>query len=210
MTSKYRVALWVALWIALAASWIRPPFAEQMMLQHIPTVLALAFAPWLFRRFHLSDEAISCFFAFLLLHIVAARYIYSYVPYDTWASELFGTDITSTFGFGRNHFDRLVHFSFGLLFVRPVWEICATHFGVPRRFAYYVAFEFVLAFSMLYELVEWGLSLVLAAEDANSYNGQQGDIWDAQKDMGFAAVGAIISLAVLFATRHRRMGIGQP
>jgi putative membrane protein len=98
----------------------------------------------------------------------------------------------------------MVHFSFGALFVRPAWEICVLYLSVPRRFAYYVAFEFVLAFSMLYELFEWGLSLLLAAQDADAYNGQQGDMWDAQKDMALALLGALISLAFLFFTRRSR------
>jgi putative membrane protein len=56
---------------------------------------------------------------------------------------------------------------------------------------------------MLYELFEWGLSMVLAPGHADAYNGQQGDVWDAQKDMAFALVGAAITLLVLWVTRRR-------
>jgi len=96
-----------------------------------------------------------------------------------------------------------VHFAFGVLWVRPVWEVCVRHFRVPRRFAYYAAFEFVLAFSMLYELVEWGLSIALAGPDADAYNGQQGDMWDAQKDMSLALLGAALAVLVLLITRKK-------
>ena len=89
-----------------------------------------------------------------------------------------------------------MHFFFGLLWVRPVQEICVRRFGVPRRFAWYTAFEFVLAFSMLYELFEWGLALALSPESADAYNGQQGDMWDAQKDMSLALLGAGLALVV--------------
>jgi len=189
---------------AMLASWIRAPYPDQMYLQHIPTVaVLLAWTP-LTRRFPMTDTALTCLAAFLLLHVLAARYIYSYVPYDNWAQHLLGFDITTRFGFRRNHFDRLVHFAFGALWIRPMWEVCVRHFRVPRRFAYYTAFEFVLAFSMLYELVEWGLSLILAGQDADAYNGQQGDMWDAQKDMSFALVGAALALTVLFLTQRRR------
>ena len=88
--------------------------------------------------------------------------------------------------------------------MRPTWEFCVRYFGVPRRFAYYTAFEFVLAFSMLYELVEWGLSIVMAGPDADAYNGQQGDIWDAQKDMAFALLGATVALIILYVTQRCR------
>jgi putative membrane protein len=186
------------------ASWIDAPYPDQMLLQHIPTVAILVGWPLLARRFPLSDAAVTCLVAFLFLHVLAARYIYSYVPYDDWARRLLGFGITERFGFHRNHFDRLVHFAFGALWVRPTWEVCVRHFRVPRRFAYYSAFEFVLAFSMLYELVEWGLSLLLAGPDADAYNGQQGDMWDAQKDMSFALVGATLALVVLAVTRRAR------
>jgi putative membrane protein len=189
--------------VALGLSWIQAPFPDQMILQHIPTVLILVSWPLLARRFPLTNEAVTCLILFLLLHVLAARYIYSYVPYDRWSQELFGFEITTRFGFHRNHFDRLVHFSFGLLWVRPVWEVCVRYLGVPRKVAYYTAFEFVLAFSMLYELFEWGLSMVLAPGHADAYNGQQGDVWDAQKDMAFALVGAAITLLVLWVTRRR-------
>lgn len=179
----------------MLASCIGAPYPEQMYLQHIPTVLALSALWFGTKRFPLSNAAFACLVAFLLLHILGARYIYSYVPYDRWARALFGADLTSTFGFRRNHFDRLVHFAFGLLWVLPVREVCERWFGVPRRFARYTAFEFVLAFSLLYELFEWGLTMVLSPQDAAAYNGQQGDMWDAHKDMSLALLGALLGSA---------------
>jgi putative membrane protein len=202
--SRYQLTLWVVVLSAMLLSLIHAPYPDQMYLQHIPTVIALLGCPFLIRRFPLTNAALTCLALFLLLHVLGARYIYSYVPYDRWTRQLFGFDLTARLGFRRNHFDRLVHFGFGLLWIRPMWEICVRYFRVPRRFAYYTAFEFVLAFSMLYELVEWALSLALAGKDADAYNGQQGDIWDAQKDMSFALLGATIALAILFLTQRKR------
>jgi putative membrane protein len=202
--TRIQLAAFAALAVLFLASLFRAPFPDQMYLQHIPTVLAFVACPFLLKRFPLSDQAFFCLAVFLSFHTVAARYIYSYVPYDRWSQSLFGFSITETFALRRNHFDRLVHFSFGALFVRPIWEICVRYFDVRRRFAYYVAFEFVLAISMLYELFEWGLTVVLAGQDADAYNGQQGDIWDAQKDMACALVGALVSLIILYFTRRRR------
>ena len=195
---------WLVLCVSLLVSMVNAPYPNQMALQHIPTVLILLFCPLLANRFPISNPAFLCLAAFVLLHIGAARHIYSYVPYDDWTQTLFGFSITEAFGFRRNHFDRLVHFGFGLLFTRPVWEICIRYFDVPRRFSYYIAFEFVLAFSMLYEIFEWGLSLVLAGPDADAYNGQQGDIWDAQKDMSLALLGSLVCLLILYVTRRHR------
>lgn len=202
--NRNQAMLWCMVAAAMFLSWYHAPFPHQMYLQHIPTVAFLIAAPILVRRFPLSNTASTCLALFLLLHILGARYIYSYVPYDRWAQQFFGETLTAHFGFRRNHFDRLVHFAFGALWVRPVWEVCVRYLRMPRRVAYYSAFEFVIAFSMLYELVEWGLSMVLAPHDADAYNGQQGDMWDAQKDMTAALIGATIAMGALFLTRRGR------
>lgn len=176
---------------------MRAPYPQELVLQHIPTVLALVAWPLLARRFPVSDRTASCLAAFLLLHVLGARYLYSYVPYDEWLRVLFGTDLSASLGLRRNHYDRLVHFAFGALLVRPVREVLVSHFRVPPRLASYAALEFILASSMLYELLEWGLSVVLAPEMAGEYNGQQGDPWDAQKDMALAALGALFTTAAV-------------
>ncbi len=191
--------------VALAASCIRAPYPDEMYLQHSPTVVLLVALPLACRRWPLSDAAFGCIVAFMLLHTLGARYIYSNVPYEEWVRAVFGTDLPGTFRLRRNHYDRLVHFAFGLLWARPVWEVSTRHLGIPRRVAYYTTVEFLLAFSALYELFEWGLTMVLSPQDANEYNGQQGDIWDAQKDVSLALVGALLGLAVLLA---RRRGAG--
>ncbi|HWM89634.1 MAG TPA: DUF2238 domain-containing protein [Thermoanaerobaculia bacterium] len=199
----YQKTLLAAAAVLMVLSSFGAPYPEQMYLQHIPTVIALALLAVTSRRYPLSNAAFACLTVFLLFHILGARYIYSYVPYDRWSRTLFGADLTSTFGFRRNHYDRVVHFAFGLLWVRPVREICARWFRIPPKFARYTAFEFVLAFSLIYELFEWGLSMLLSPHDAEAYNGQQGDIWDAHKDMSLAMVGALLGLCVM-AIRERR------
>jgi putative membrane protein len=202
--SRYQLFLLSALAAAAAASWIRAPYPHDMLLQHVPTAMALIGWAWLGRRYPVSDTAATCLAVFLALHLVGARYLYSNVPYDRWAEQLLGFDLSSRFGLRRNHFDRLLHFAFGALWVRPAWEVLVRRFRVPRRFAYYAAFELVLAVSLLYELLEWGISLLLSPEAADAYNGQQGDFWDAQKDMALALVGGLLALAVLALTRRRR------
>jgi uncharacterized membrane protein YjdF len=53
-----------------------------------------------------------------------------------------------------------------------------------------------LSVSLIYELIEWGVSQVLSSE-ADSFLGTQGDIWDTQSDMGFAFLGALLGLILL-------------
>lgn len=201
--SRFQALLLAGFSVLTVLSCIQPPFPQQIVLQHIPTCLAVFLLVVSSGRYPLSNAAFVCIILFLGLHVLGARYIYSYVPYEQWLENLFDVRLADKFGWRRNHYDRLVHFAFGALAVLPVWEVCTRYCGVPRRFAYYTAFEFVLAFSMLYELVEWGLAVILAPESAAAYNGQQGDMWDAQKDMLCALIGALFGLAVIWLKERR-------
>jgi putative membrane protein len=173
---------------------IDQPFPHTAWLHHFPTFVVLIAAPFALRRWPISDAALACLVAFLALHTIGGRYTYSAVPYDQVARALTGTSISEAFGWSRNHYDRLVHLSYGLLTILPVREVLERHFGLSRRVSLYIAFESVLAVSAVYEIFEWLLTLAAAGPTAAAYNGQQGDIWDAQKDMALAGIGAVISL----------------
>jgi len=184
-------AMIAVLAIAVVLASIHTPYPAVAPLHHIPTVLLVAAAPWLLRRWPISDAAVACILAFFLLHTLGGRYTYSSVPYDEWARALAGHDLSSLFGWKRNHYDRLVHLAFGLLAIRPVAESLARHAGFTTRGAAIAAIAFVLAVSALYEVFEWLLAVVAAGDMADEYNGQQGDMWDAQKDMALARAGAL-------------------
>ena len=176
---------------------IAQPYPEIALLQHIPTLVFLVASPWLLRRWPLSTASLACIIAFLALHTLGGRYAYSNVPYDDWARALTGTTLSDAMGWTRNHYDRLVHFAFGALSVVPVAEIARRWGGLTPRGATLTVLAWVLAISCLYEMFEWLLTIVAAGATADRYNGQQGDIWDAQKDMAFATLGAILVLPVV-------------
>jgi len=191
-----------ALAVAVLAANLWQPFPEVAPLQHIPTLVLLLASPWLLRRWRLSNGSVAAIVAFFLLHTLAGRYAYSNVPYDDWGRALTGRSIDAAFGWTRNPFDRLVHLSFGVLAVPPVAEATMRYGGTGRRLALWSAFLFVCGASALYEVFEWLLTIVLASGMADDYNGQQGDAWDAQKDMAIAILGA--SVSILAARRGRR------
>jgi putative membrane protein len=141
--------------------------------------------------------------AFLLLHVVGARYLYSNVPYDDWSERLLGLRINDQIGFERNHYDRLVHFAFGILFVLPVWEFAEQRLHLRTPWPAIAAVCFVLAASAVYEIAEWGVAMIFAPDWADAYNGQQGDVWDAQRDMALAWAGSMLSAAAVGAWRKR-------
>ena len=204
-SQKARLALLILTFLLAAASCVKAPdFAYEggaLWLQHLGTfVLALPLLADLKLR-RLSLPVCICLFLFTCLHILGARYLYSNVPYDRWAARFLNWHIELEKVHG-NKFDRLAHFAFGLLLLPLFFQIARRWFGIGNFFhALLFAWLFVQSFSLLYEVFEWLLSEIMSPEDAEGYNGQQGDMWDAQKDMFLALLGSTATAAFL-ALRH--------
>ena len=151
----------------------------------------------------LSRLSYTLVFVFMCLHAVGAHYTYSLVPYDDWFRALTGRTLSSLTGAERNHYDRLVHFSYGLLLAYPAREVFLRVADVRGFWGYYLPLDVVMATSMLYELIEWGAASAFGGDLGTAYLGTQGDAWDAQKDMALATVGAIIAMLVTAAINWR-------
>src|SRR5688572_19108126 len=118
--SRYPLVL-LLLFIAYAAAWAyRPVDVKDWALENALAALFVVVLVISYRRFPLSHVSYTLIFVFLCLHTIGAHYTYSLVPYDAWARKVTGTTINEIFGWQRNHFDRLVHFLFGLLLAYPV------------------------------------------------------------------------------------------
>jgi putative membrane protein len=151
------------------------------------------------RSLPLSRVSYTLIFVFLCLHALGAHYTYSLVPYDKWLERLSGHTIAGLTGWERNYYDRLVHFSYGLLLAYPAREVFLRVANVRGFWGYYLPLDVVMATSMLYELIEWGAAEAFGGELGVAYLGTQGDIWDAQKDMLAATVGAVVAMLITFA-----------
>jgi putative membrane protein len=188
------LAVFLMLW---AVSCIAVPYPKYFWLQHVPTVAVIVALALAQNRLQINRSSYTLIIAFMTLHVLGARYLYSYVPYDDWSERLFGLNITYHFGFTRNHYDRLVHLCFGLLLVVPAWQFARRIVGLNGRWSAAFAMMGILSAGAVYEVFEWLGAMVMAPDWAESYNGQQGDIWDAQWDMALAAGGAVIGLALI-------------
>jgi putative membrane protein len=146
------------------------------------------------RRFPFSRVSYICFFVFLCLHELGSHYAYSNVPYREW----FGLETE-----GRNHFDRLVHFSYGLLLAYPIREVFLRIADAKGFWGYFLPLDLVLSTSMIYELIEWGAAEFFGGELGQAYLGTQGDVWDAHKDMALAGLGAIAAMLITSAVNAR-------
>jgi putative membrane protein len=183
--------------LAFAGSWVRPPYLQFLLMQHVPTFLAGCLLVYLSNRFVISRLSFASIVLFLCLHTLGARYLYSNTPYDVWSEWLLGINITETFGFDRNHYDRVVHFSFGLLMAVPIQEFERRYLRLSLAVSSVLAIECILATSAGYELLEWAIAVVFTPEWADKFLGLQGDIFDAQKDMALATSGATLSIALM-------------
>lgn len=192
-----------ALLLLLALVQVEQPYPHVAPLHHLPTLALIVAAPFLLRKWPLSSGSLACLAAFLALHTIGGRYTYWDVPYDAWSEALFGRSIGEAFGFTRNHYDRFVHFAYGLLLVRPIWEALARHCRIAAQPALWFAVAIITALSGFYEIFEWLLTLTIAGPMAADYNGQQGDLWDAQKDMALALLGSLIGAAAVRLTACR-------
>jgi putative membrane protein len=177
----------LALWILTAIA----PYHRQDWL--IENLLVFIFAGLLIATYHqftFTNLSYILFGAFLSLHLIGAHYTYSEVPFGFWMQE--------TFNFSRNHFDRIVHFSYGLLNAYPFRDIFIRAAGVNLKWSYFMSIIGVLSFSSFYELLEVLVASVVSPDLGDAYLGTQGDIWDAQKDTFFALAGAMIAMSSLW------------
>jgi len=186
--------------IGYALVWIwsawHPTYPHDWMMENILVVLFVPVLIATHRRFPLSDLTYVCIALFMALHAIGAHYTYSNVP--------FGFALKGWFHLARNPFDRIVHFSFGLLLAYPARELFMRVAETKGIWNFLLPVEIVLSLSGLFEIFESWAARLSAPELGNAYLGSQGDIWDAQKDMTVATVGAILTMAITAAVRCRK------
>lgn len=193
-------ALFAVWWLFLA---IDPRDRADWLLENVLVFAFVAAAVASYRRFPLSRVSYTLIFVFLCLHEVGAHYTYAEVPYEAWSRALFGQGINETLGLERNHFDRVIHFAYGLLLAYPVRELFVRVAQVRGFWGYFLPLDLTMSTSMLFELFEWGAAEWFGGDLGMAYLGTQGDIWDAHKDMALASLGALIAMLITAAINVR-------
>ncbi|MBN6512778.1 DUF2238 domain-containing protein [Acinetobacter pittii] len=189
---KHYIALGLLL-IAIVISAIQPLEFEAYLLHQAGTVFMLILLFVIFKKIGLDFLSFTFYLGFLLIHIIGAHYLYSYVPYNDWIQHIFHFDLDQYMGWSRNMYDRLVHLAYGVLLYPLIYRVFQFWLPTARPFTLFLlVIQFVMASSVFYELIEWVIAIGLSPEQAENYNGQQGDMWDAHKDMLLATIGAIL------------------
>jgi putative membrane protein len=185
------LAAYCVIWFALA---LDPVYRDDWLLENVIVFIAVPLFVLTAHRLRFSNLAYTCLFVFFVMHAIGSHYTYSLVPYDEWWHALGGGALE-----GRNHYDRLVHFAYGLLVTPAAVEIFARYGRYPRPWVFLFPWMFMAGHAVIYELIEFAAALLFGGDLGQAYLGTQGDIWDGQKDMALALLGTTLMLAALGA-----------
>lgn len=183
---------YVLFWIALA---IHPVDRGDWFLENLLVFVTAIVLGLTYRRFRFSNTSYVLLLIFLAIHTVGAHYTYAKVPAGFWFQDWFHLK--------RNHYDRVIHFSFGLLLVYPVRELLLRSARAHPLWATWLSVVALAALSSFFEIVEAVVAQVVRPDLGAAYLGTQGDMWDAQKDMAAALIGAILTALALSLGQRR-------
>jgi len=147
------------------------------------------------RRFVFSNFSYLLIFVFAVLHAIGAHYTYSETPIGFWVQD--------ALGLARNHYDRFVHFTSGLLLAYPLRELIRRRLHLRGAAAYAMPVVLLLSISAAYEIAEYQAARIVDPDLGIAFLGTQGDEWDAQKDMGLATLGSVAAMIATWIWRTR-------
>ena len=182
---------------AMLWSVIRPYDYFTWVLEVFPALIGLAIVVATNRRFPLTTLLLWLLLIHAVILFIGGHYTYAEVPFGFWMAR--------TFGFARNHYDRIGHFAQGFVPAIIAREILIRLSVVRgRKWLFTIVVAFCLAISALYELLEWAVAVASGAK-SDAFLGTQGDVWDTQKDMFLALIGSIVAQLVLGRVHERQI-----
>ena len=189
LLSALAVLVWSGLFPKERFTWLMEVF---------PAIIGGGLMLLTYRRFRFTTVTYALAWAFALILMVGGHWTYAEVPAGNWARD--------AFGLSRNHFDRVGHFFQGVIPAMFARELLVRTSPLRRgKWLFFACVSMALAISAGYELFEWQYAVIFGGEQAESFLGSQGDVWDAQKDMFMALIGAVASLALLGGLQDRQM-----
>jgi putative membrane protein len=161
--------------------------------ENIPVLIVVGALVLMAPRYRFSNTSYILMSVFIILHTIGGHYTFERVPFS-W--------VTDMFGFERNHYDRLAHFSVGF-YAYAIAEVLLVQRLVRTRWIVSLFPVFaIVAVAGVYEIFEWQFAVSADPEAGVAVLGSQGDIWDAQKDILADSLGAILVM-ILFFYQHR-------
>jgi putative membrane protein len=186
--------IWVQIFVVFfLVNWINSYIGNtdtaNWFLENTLVFIFLLFLIFTYKKYKFSDLSYLLVCVYLCLHVYGSKYTYAENPFGYWLKD--ALDLS------RNHYDRIVHFSFGFLLAYPMREMFLKWLKFPTWVAWTLPIEITLSISAFYELIEWAVADVFFKAQGDAYLGTQGDIWDAQKDIFLAFIGSILATTIV-------------
>jgi len=196
-SSRYEVGLLVSAVAVLVWSGAAPRDRFTWLLEIAPVLIGAPILVATRKRFPLTRLVYTLLWIHAIILMVGGKYTYAEVPFGFW--------IRDVFGFSRNHYDRIGHFAQGFIPAMLAREVLIRRSPLAgSRWLPFLVVCFCLAFSALYELIEFWTALATGGA-AEAFLGTQGDVWDTQWDMQMALLGAVTALATLYRAHDRQL-----
>jgi len=196
-SSRYEVGLLVSAVAVLVWSGVAPRDRFTWLLEVAPVLIGAPILVATRRRIPLTRLVYTLLWIHAIILMVGGKYTYAEVPFGFW--------IRDVFGFSRNHYDRIGHFAQGFIPAMLAREVLIRRSPLAgSRWLSFLVVCFCLAFSALYELIEFWTALATGGA-AEAFLGTQGDVWDTQWDMQMALLGAVTALATLYRAHDRQL-----
>jgi len=190
--------VWVIAYLTILIwSAINPADYFTWFLEVAPALIGLAVLAFTYNQFRLTDLAYLLILVHCIILMVGGHYTYANVPLFNWIRDYFELE--------RNNYDKIGHLAQGFIPAIIAREIFIRKSVINgTKWLSFLVVCFCLAFSALYELIEWWVA-ISTGESAEAFLGTQGYVWDTQSDMALALIGAVLSLGMLTKTHDRQL-----
>lgn len=191
----------LSLLVAAVLLWsgIGPKDRFTWFLEVVPVLIVAPLLLLTYRRFPFTQLVYALMAVHAVILMVGGHYTYAEVPLFDW--------IRDAMGMTRNHYDRVGHFAQGFIPAMIFRELLLRTSPLQRsKWLFTLVISLCLAFSAFYELIEWSVA-EMTGEGAEAFLGTQGDVWDTQKDMALALIGATTALVALSRLHDRALGL---
>lgn len=191
----FLLGLYIVEFVALG---INPYSRGVWIAENIPIVLIVLFLAASYRRFKFSNTSYVLMSVLIFLHTIGGYYTFERVPFGF---------VTDLFGFTRNHYDRIAHFSVGF-YAYPIAEyLYRKGLTASKGLLAFTGITSIFTVAAAYEIIEWWYAASADPAAGIAFLGSQGDVWDAQKDMLADGLGSICaSVFFLFSFTFRERG----
>ena len=194
---RYEMALLIVVLVVLVWSGIQPADRFTWLMEVFPVLIAVPLLLATYRRFRFTPLVYTLMAIHACILMLGGKYTYAQVPLGFWMER--------SFGFARNHYDRIGHFAQGFVPALIGREILVRLSPLRgSRWLPFVVLAFCMAISAFYEFIEWWVAIA-TGEAATAFLATQGDIWDTQWDMFLAFIGAILAQLLLSRWQDRQL-----